>query len=871
LQSGYSEGTVASTYQDFRTMLAMGDGTYSYRTTRGKAFFEPSEEGVSAAETMLRLLSEDAVGAPIPQMQDEVLSLLAKLQTSGLRGKSAIDPVTGMTIQVAKQLGPEQAGPYTIPNFTELTVRSAPTKETLDQILEEVNKNLPTSRRLTMGQLAPFMEGRFTIPGISAEHALSIGTTAIEEINTRSIVQAALASEVRNTIGVSSNRAAIIAGSQNMVQDILADKTILQQFGAEAESISKLVNERYTLGTIAPSNVVDLVKQVSGGNALRPLREILGDENISEEEKRGIEKAYEALAKIQNRRGAAGISGVTAGSVHVFDIGDVLEAGISQAGKYVGWVRGAAIAAGKTEGELPGFDPVAYAERMKGAEDVSQMHESVLQGMRDYLNDATGVPADARARVQAELERLQAMTTKDFGTAVSLVPGSPAYERYAQTAIARDISLKEAVRQKSQDMAQARFAKRTPRALGVAEYRDVTRNFLNREEIKNGFQEIERINALEAAEKVKDSTLAKGLADLRRVKQKELSIQMAQGLRAIRDNYPSGNILDVMDTLEAETVSMFGQSGAKLFSDRGEEGAEDVMMKIHSLAARRRGLVSQTSDIQHFNYIQDLYRDHQGSAAADLSRVTVEQARELVRYDRRVKAPLRRMNPELFDFMTLVSRRGAATGSHRGKAVESIAATEAAIEFNKRMGLQEIQEELAALEPAASIGGVDPDDVARLAEEIGTVDPDDTARVARSPYKRITESFQGGELKKLLESKNVRRSGVAAIALIGGSFLYQRNKRKDLTEADVSGPPLLPGGSAYEDRPATRQMALQSAQIQSQGYGMQYQVNTTGSMGDLNRLRGLFGDVVDGPINSTMYNGMPSLGKDPYSDIASNF
>jgi hypothetical protein len=854
-----------------RTMLALGDGTYSYRTTRGKAFFEAGDEGVFAAETMLRILSEDAVGAPIPQMQDQVLSQLAKLQSSGLRGRNAIDPLTGMTIQVAKQLGPEQAGAYSIPNFTELTVRSAPTEETLQQILEEVNKNLPTSRRLTMGQLGPFMQGTFTVPGISAEHAVAIGTTAIEEINTRSIVQAALGSEIRNTIGVSSNRAAIIAGSQNMVQDILADKTILEQFGAEAEYISKAVNERYTLGTIAPSNIVDLVKQVSGGNALRPLREILGDENISQEQKNGITQAYEALAKIQNRRGAAGISGVTAGSVHVFDIGDVLEAGIAQAGKYVGWVRGAAIAAGKTEGELPGFDPVAYAERMKGAEDVSQMHESVIQGMRDYLNDATSVPEDARARVQAELERLQAMTTKDFGTAVSLVPGSPAYERYAQTAIARDISLKEAVRQKSQDMAQARFARRTQRALGVAEYRDVTRNFLNREEIKNGFQEIERINALEAAEKVKDSTLASSLANLRRVKQKELSIQMSQGLRAIRDNYPSGNILDAMDTLEAETVSMFGQSGAKLFSDLGEEGAEDAMMKIHSLAARRRGLVSQTSDIQHFNYIQDLYRDHQGSAAADLSRVTVEQARDLVRYDRKVKAPLRRMNPELFDFMTLVSRRGAATGSHRGKAVESIAATEAAIEFNKRMGLQEIQEELAALEPAAPIGGFDPDDIARLAEEIGSVDPDDTVRVARSPYKRITESFNHGELGKLLESKNVRRSGIAAIALIGASFLYQRNKKKDLTESDVAGPPLLPGGSAYDDRPPTREMIIQSAQAQSQGYGMQYQVNTTGSMNDLNRLRGLFGDVVDGPINATMYNGMPTLGKDPYSDIASNF
>jgi hypothetical protein len=464
------------------------------------------------------------------------------------------------------------------------------------------------------------------------------------------------------------------------------------------------------------------------------------------------------------------------------------------------------------------------------------------------------------------------MTTKDFGAAVSLVPGSPTYERYAQTAIARDISLKEAVRQKGQDLMQRKYARRTQRALGIAEYRDVTRNFLNRKEIQEGFREIQRINGIEAAEKVKGIALDPGENVKRLAAKKQLSMQMAEGLRAIRDNYPSGNVLDAMDTLEAETVSLFGQAGASLFSDLGEEGAEDVMMTIHSLAARRRSIVSQTSDIQHFNYIQDLYRDHQGSSAADLSKVTVQQARDFVRYDRRVKAPRRRMSPELFDFMTLVSRRGTVSGGRRKiKEVESLAAREAAIEFGKRMDLQEIQEELAALESTAPIGGVDPDDITRLAKEIGSVDPDDTVKLAKSPYKRITQSFNHGELAKLLESKNVRRSGVAAIALIGASFLYQRNKRKDLTEADVSGPPLLPGGSAYEDRPATRQMALQSAQVQSQGYGVQYQVNTTGSMGDLNRLRGLFGDVVDGPINSTMYNGMPSLGKDPYSDIASNF
>jgi hypothetical protein len=53
--------------------------------------------------------------------------------------------------------------------------------------------------------------------------------------------------------------------------------------------------------------------------------------------------------------------------------------------------------------------------------------------------------------------------------------------------------------------------------------------------------------------------------------------------------------------------------------------------------------------------------------------------------------------------------------------------------------------------------------------------------------------------------------------------------------------------------------------------GVQYRINTSGSMEDLNRLRGLFGDVVDGPIDSTMYNGLPRLGQDPYADVASRF
>jgi len=854
---------VDNVYSTLRMILAKRNGTFSLDTSRRTAFFA-GEASYTIAETMLRVLMENSGGASIPSMPDKTISRLAELKTSGFRARNAIDPATGMTVQVARGLGPEQAGQYNIPNFQELAFRSASSEEIFQQSVDEINKLLPSGTSIKLSELEAFIQGRLTIPGVSPEDAVSIGTAAMEKINVDSIMEGILNLDPRNTIGVSSNRAAIIAGSQDMIQGMLADKTILQQFGRRAEQIAKVVNQRYSLGTIAPSNVVDLVKQVSGGNILIPLSEVTG----TPEQLAALRVAYDAIAKIKNRRDGTSI---TADTIHKFNIGDILEAGIAQAGKYVGWMRGAAIAAGKTEGELPGFDPVAYKERIKGAEDISQMHENIVQGMREFLSDATGtVSASDRMRVRRELEKLEGLSVDEFGKALSLKPDTPAYNRYAQTAIAKDIATNEQIRQRSIEVQARKNYQVNPRALGVSAYREETRKFLNLQEIKKHFATIEGLNREAAKAIAKGETPAMFITADRMVAQKELSQKMAVALRAIRDNYPSRNILDVMDTLEAETVSMFGQSGVKLFDDLGAVGAEDEMMKIHALAQRRRRMTAQTTDVKHFNYIQDLYRDHQGSAAADLSRVTVQQARDLVRYDRNIKAPLRRMNPELFDFMTLVSR---GDDQLKGRLIESESAKEAAKEFRKIMEGQAIEQELATLESAATTSGIDPDDIKRLAGEIGEdADPDVVGRaLGSSPYKRITESFNHGELGKLLESKNVRRSGIAAIALIGASFLYQRNKKKDLTESDVAGPPLLPGGSAYDDRPPTREMIIQSAQAQSQGYGMQYQVNTTGSMNDLNRLRGLFGDVVDGPINATMYNGMPTLGKDPYSDIASNF
>lgn len=188
------------------------------------------------------------------------------------------------------------------------------------------------------------------------------------------------------------------------------------------------------------------------------------------------------------------------------------------------------------------------------------------------------------------------------------------------------------------------------------------------------------------------------------------------------------------------------------------------------------------------------------------------------------------------------------------------------------------------------------DDVARNIREINDnirirEEMLDDPSIRPSPYKRFFASLKDGAVADLLEDSRVRTGGFAVAALIAGSFLYQHSKKKDRSIDDLTGPPLLPGGSPYESlapggqdfyeglseqgRPyggaPSRDQVLRS--LQSQGYssGVQYRVNTTGSMNDLNKLRGLFGGMVNGPVDSTMYSGLDRLGQDPYRQVGSSF
>jgi hypothetical protein len=137
----------------------------------------------------------------------------------------------------------------------------------------------------------------------------------------------------------------------------------------------------------------------------------------------------------------------------------------------------------------------------------------------------------------------------------------------------------------------------------------------------------------------------------------------------------------------------------------------------------------------------------------------------------------------------------------------------------------------------------------------------ETQRPSETAYKRIGKEF--------FDKPIVKKSAYAIAGLVAASFIY--SGAKDRSQSDMSGPPLLPGGSAYEAM-SQRQPQIPEGSIFS-GYdqGVSYTVNIEGSREQAESFSNSIGSVARGPVNSTMYRGLPQLGKDPYSQIASSY
>lgn len=145
------------------------------------------------------------------------------------------------------------------------------------------------------------------------------------------------------------------------------------------------------------------------------------------------------------------------------------------------------------------------------------------------------------------------------------------------------------------------------------------------------------------------------------------------------------------------------------------------------------------------------------------------------------------------------------------------------------------------------------------------LDDQSPSNVNPSKFKYLDMDY----LKEQFSKPSVQKTAIAAGLLIAGSFLYQN--KKDKTTEDAAGPPLLPGGSAYEQGYPTPNVSVPQIGGGGPASGMSYKVSLYGSRQDVERFQQAASGLTNGPINSTMYNRIPSVTSDPYQQLASSF
>lgn len=136
-------------------------------------------------------------------------------------------------------------------------------------------------------------------------------------------------------------------------------------------------------------------------------------------------------------------------------------------------------------------------------------------------------------------------------------------------------------------------------------------------------------------------------------------------------------------------------------------------------------------------------------------------------------------------------------------------------------------------------------------------------------YRRFKDSLKDGRLGEAFKNPTVKRSAYAIAGLAAAGLIY--SAAKDHTESDIAGPPLLPGGSAYEQLASRQPQIPQASMFSGYNPGTSYNINIEGSQDQVEQFNSAVGSVAGGSVNSTMYRGVPRLGRDPYSMLASSF
>ena len=857
-------------------------------------------------EIAIKIQEATQGGVEIPELSETYLRTLAAIQSPSMLGLDKLTKAGTPLLQMFNEAGinPNKTAPSYSSDTIYQLLRETDNKTYTPRMLQQVSSELGITfagqnDAERIANFTSLLQGTTTAPGYSPGIEHRIAASLKNFIN--NVMIEGVSTDVEESIGVFINR------QSSAVYNLGVARQAIDKSSPMYEEFLKVS----TMFTLPASEAVDITKQIGLEYLTKNFSEaadrLMKEQGISQDVANKVWSAY-----IQSLpEGSRPLTPEGEYALRLSAVGRQMSER-SQAG--LGFVRAQQIAEQALSGsinidEIVGLNATLYDQKSGYSRfsslDMEQSRKSIVSGITQYIEaaDKKGrLTAAQRQALEEEVRKIQS-----YGNAAEAIQylymreGTTAYQKYAthdQMVKGLNEIFNVAEATKSKNIAQARTAAASLDAQTYSAYSDQVESVLGTvQKTINDIKDMELKKKISAGRTLGDDDLVK----LRQLRM-DLNRAVGQGITGIYQSEVaagrSPDILDITETFQSLIERQSTDAEAVLRSEFIEEGNDNITFTMNLFRTSRKRMLSRAMrkrvDLDAVQRVEDIFNQSQNILAAVTSRTGTQirslsdigeaEAAELVSIAREAKRakgviknaavpvmPFILTDEEMSNLDVLKEYAGRVRGGSKfqDKAGEALPDTYHAYNYfvtGERMAREVADESQALAQKVAS----SPAASGPIANAINAVKTSLNSVATSTQYKRFTDSFKNGALGEALQNKGVRRGLIAAAALATFGFVY--SARKDRSMDDIAGPPLLPGGSAYETDYPQMQMNPNAYQYSNQTQrGVQYKVYLDGSTEDTENLTSMLGGVVDGPINSTMYNSLPRLGQDPYSQVASRF
>ena len=665
-------------------------------------------------------------------------------------------------------------------------------------------------------------------------------------------------------IGQYINKMLIATSSSDQEQNIV-DALRAKGLDSKVDDILS----KTTAAIISPSDTVDIITNLSGKqflygeathNQYKVLKELM-DNNGPE--------ATLAVERILMQNGYDKGMSLTQ---------NVADAAIQGRFERIGRLRAAAIEAGMSGDLLAGLDPEFIKARLKGKDTLNMAVEFLEKGFREQAGDLLNTNAEMKSYLSEINLAKKANTNSELNEQVTRIAGMAVDSQFAHASAMARIgkNSKEAIDAVSDTI----YARRTTQYLGEIntsrEASTLAENILNEYSRLTTESEdvLSNISAKTGAES--ETFIYEAL-----LKKQQIGEQLRSMIYAGAQGAQNTTVQDILDNMErlSNTSRHRGVSGyGDLLTATGDENDLKKLVSAAKNARELKFLKRQENIESLANQLDDMI--------AQAKAMSVEDRADILRQSRDVLESHIRMNTSRVSddhrlAAAFIARFEPETGlAKMGVDEDTLLISRRILQFsNARRSLKD-----TGMEDILSYSGtgtaadlaptpIDEDVRSRILSGVTESDQEDDltnlAQANRGKYKRLTDSWRDGKLGEAFDNPIIKKSAYAAVGLIAASFIYAGSK--DRGEQEISGPPLLPGGSAYETLPQRTPQIPDTSMFSGYKPGVGYSVHIEGSRNQIEAFGSSARSVAKGPINSTMSRGLPQLGRDPYSEVASSF